>query len=957
MSFLANLRQQQASANQSLRLCFVLKIDGKLRLAQLHLLLMEFEQEHPVPPGTAYSISPDHLHTPPPYLDARDLSLLRQLLDDSSAWLDKNTGVMPKTSGDEFIQQLLKTGHCYVDAGCLIKIFASATDHKRSEREIHASWESDEWGCQRFHWQKPVGSKLFFCPSPYLFWERSGVIDAAECDLPPEAFSEAIVQNSVLEYHQVDGFLQQHAERWQALDLPLPVKPKTIVEEAQLIPVVRFASLSTAFHGAPRDGLQLMFRYCGEGLCAVFHASAKEQAITYWDGEQAHTLQRSPDREQALSSRLEAYLSQFDWSDQATCWWSRQEATWRTFMLEARPALEADGFYCLFDKGFRHHYVQPEKWQVELQTGEDGQQWRLALSIYTEGMSVDLIKVLTQLHKRPLLENLYQVSLPGGRKLLLAAEQVNGLREELADIIGDACTGTLPDTQLGRLVDLQDLLPNDAIWEGEVNLLDRAQAIHQPPPLLPGKVFLGAELRSYQQTGLCWLQHLRQCGFNGLLADDMGLGKTIQTIAHLYLEQQMGQLDEPALIVVPTSLLHNWSEEIRRFAPSLRCLIQHGTKRHDNWDRIKHYDLIITSYALVARDLEQWQQQPLSWVILDEAQMIKNPKTRASQAVKQLQPAHKLCLTGTPVENHLGELWSIFDFLMPGCLGSNQQFRRHYRKPIEQEANEARFEQLLRRISPFMLRRTKDQVATDLPPKTEIVQHIDMAEDQRALYQQLRHSEREGLELKFSDNRGAGQQQIQVLAALMKLRQACCDPALLGENSISSAKRQYCLEMLEELVAEDRAVLVFSQFTSMLDLLAEELDARKIDYLMLTGKSQNRGALVDAFQQGEAKVFLISLKAGGVGLNLTRADTVIHYDPWWNSAAEQQASDRAHRIGQENPVFVYKLIMQDSVEEKIAQIQKQKAELGWHIGEQAKRSGEQFSLGLQELLSLIDSEG
>jgi len=346
----------------------------------------------------------------------------------------------------------------------------------------------------------------------------------------------------------------------------------------------------------------------------------------------------------------------------------------------------------------------------------------------------------------------------------------------------------------------------------------------------------------------------------------------------------------------------------------------------------------------------------LRWVILDEAQMIKNPKTKISQAVKQLQSAHRLCLTGTPVENHLGELWSIFDFLMPGCLGNSQQFRYYYRKPIEQEANEARLEQLLRRIAPFMLRRTKDQVATDLPPKTEIVQHIAMADDQSAFYQQLRRSGKDELELKFAETKGKGQQQIQILAALMKLRQACCDPALLGEPSISSAKREHCLEMLEELVAEDRAVLVFSQFTSMLDLLAEELDERKITYLMLTGKSRHRGALVKSFQQGEAKIFLISLKAGGVGLNLTRADTVIHYDPWWNSAAEQQASDRAHRIGQNKPVFVYKLIMQDSVEGKIADIQRQKAELGGHIGEQAKRSGEQFALGLQELLSLMDSE-
>ena len=358
----------------------------------------------------------------------------------------------------------------------------------------------------------------------------------------------------------------------------------------------------------------------------------------------------------------------------------------------------------------------------------------------------------------------------------------------------------------------------------------------------------------------------------------------------------------------------------------------------------------------MARDLPLWQQQALSWVILDEAQMIKNPRTKIRRAVVQLDCRYRLCLSGTPMQNHLGELWSIFDFLMPGCLGSEREFVQFFRKPIEEQGDELRFQQLLTRISPFMLRRSKDQVAADLPRKTEVDQIIIMDNDQQALYDEIKTNSWWQLQQELAGESNSGKQQIQVLTALLKLRQVCCDPQLIGEPTISSAKRQHCIEMISELVAEGRSMLVFSQFTSMLDLLARDLQEKNIPYLMLTGEVQNRQQRVDAFQAGEAPVFLISLKAGGVGLNLTRADTVIHYDPWWNSAAQQQATDRAHRIGQDKPVFVYKLIMQASIEEKIAELQLRKAQLGKQIGEQAQHNSEQFALKLKDLLALIQDD-
>jgi len=384
--------------------------------------------------------------------------------------------------------------------------------------------------------------------------------------------------------------------------------------------------------------------------------------------------------------------------------------------------------------------------------------------------------------------------------------------------------------------------------------------------------------------------------------------------------------------------------------------VLHGAKRHEMWPETGHFDVLITTYQLAATDLHRWQAQTLSWLILDEAQQIKNPKTRHSQAVKEIPCQQRLCLSGTPVENHLGEFWSIMSFLNPGCLGQWQEFNRHYRKAIEQQGNAARMQQLLAHVSPFMLRRTKDQIATDLPPKTEISQFISLEPAQRDFYEQIKTSSWQELQTDLQSVERRGQQHIAVLTALLKLRQACCDPGLLAEGDLPSAKREHCIEMIEELVAERRAVLVFSQFTKMLDILEQALNERKIPSVLLTGATRQRQTCVDAFQRGEAPVFLISLKAGGTGLNLTRADTVIHYDPWWNSAAEKQASDRAHRIGQHKPVFVYKLIAENTIEEKIEKLQQQKLHLSAQIDQQAEINADTFSLKFEELLTLLQNE-
>ncbi|KTC95712.1 DEAD/DEAH box helicase [Legionella erythra] len=440
---------------------------------------------------------------------------------------------------------------------------------------------------------------------------------------------------------------------------------------------------------------------------------------------------------------------------------------------------------------------------------------------------------------------------------------------------------------------------------------------------------LRAMLRDYQQQGLNWLQLLRESRLGGVLADDMGLGKTVQTLAHMQLEKEQGRLQNASLIVAPTSLVVNWFEEAKRFTPELKVLIFHGQERHQ--DEFDGYDLVISTYGLIQRDKSRFVDYPFYYLILDEAQSIKNARAKTTQIIQQVKATHRLCLSGTPLENHLGELWSLFHFLMPGLLGDARQFRRFFKTPIEKDGDEARRELLAARVRPFMLRRNKNQVASELPPKTEMVRLVELAGNQRDLYEAIRIS----MEKKVRDaiaRQGMGKSHIVLLDALLKLRQVCCDPRLLPIPGAAiahgfSAKLDALLDLLDNLVDEGRRILVFSQFTSMLKLIEEQLDRRRYAYLKLTGQTQNRQELVNQFQQGQVPIFLISLKAGGTGLNLTRADTVIHYDPWWNPAAEEQATDRSHRIGQENPVFVYKLITRGTVEEAILAMQSRKRAL------------------------------
>jgi len=438
-------------------------------------------------------------------------------------------------------------------------------------------------------------------------------------------------------------------------------------------------------------------------------------------------------------------------------------------------------------------------------------------------------------------------------------------------------------------------------------------------------------LRSYQKEGVYWLRYLERSGFCGILADEMGLGKTLQTLTWIQLERtQEKSRGKPVLIVCPTSLVDNWADEAEKFTPNLRALKMHGSDRHDHWESMKDRDLIITSYALLRRDLDEYLKMEFSIAVLDEAQHIKNRTTQNSVSTKKIRAMQKLVLTGTPIENSVADLWSIMDFLMPGYLGNAKAFRENYELPISRGGPDAELAQikLRRKLHPFLLRRLKRDVAKDLPDKIQRVAHCSLSKDQYLVYKQLLESAKR----KISDMveaQGFNRSRMQIFKTLLRLRQTCCHLDLLKlpelKSEFPSAKMELFFELVDEALDAHHRILVFSQFTSMLSILKKELEARDLKYCYLDGATKNRQAMVKEFNTDRSiSVFLISLKAGGSGLNLTGADMVIHYDPWWNPAVEDQATDRAHRIGQKNTVYSVKLITKETVEEKVLQMQQRK---------------------------------
>ncbi|MFM8342442.1 MAG: DEAD/DEAH box helicase, partial [Methylomonas sp.] len=504
-----------------------------------------------------------------------------------------------------------------------------------------------------------------------------------------------------------------------------------------------------------------------------------------------------------------------------------------------------------------------------------------------------------------------------------------------------------------RLNPLAALMLED--WQDEIGFsadehwqahLKRLQDARDYQPIVPST--FQAELRDYQQDGYNWLARLAEWGVGACLADDMGLGKTVQGLALLVQRAPKG----PSLIIAPTSVCMNWEKEAQRFAPTLKPQILGSGDRQAVMEKLGSYDLLICSYGLLQQEsvAELLASIHFQTVILDEAQWIKNIATRRSQGAMNLQAEFKVIMTGTPLENHLGELWNLFRFINPGLLGSLEQFNQRFAGPIERDRNAQARQQLKKLIQPFILRRTKTQVLQELPPRTEIPVYIELSSEETAFYEALR---RESLAVLTSNDAPPGQKQLQILAAITKLRRSCCNTNLVNPDlALPSSKLAAFGDIVDELLANQHKALVFSQFVDHLHLLEQYLQQRGISYQYLDGSTpaKARQTRVDAFQRGEGELFLVSLKAGGVGLNLTAADYVTHMDPWWNPAVEDQASDRAHRMGQQRPVTIYRMIAKNTIEEKIVALHGQKRDLADSLLEGADISGK---MSADDLLSLM----
>ncbi len=617
------------------------------------------------------------------------------------------------------------------------------------------------------------------------------------------------------------------------------------------------------------------------------------------------------------------------------------------FLAREFPKLQREWSVTLDEQLENRTLKNLERVEPQFQITSSGVQWFELGVVFAAGGGETFSAADIQ---RLVLSGQNHTRLKNGKMAVIDTGAVEELQEVLLDCAPqqNAAGYRINNTQAGFL---EATLRQHADWKVQAPAAWRDRAAKQSgearlecPPLGD----LENVLRPYQKQGVAWLHFLRANGFGGILADEMGLGKTLQTLAFFKTLRSAecgvrsnlptapaaiphSALRTPHLIVCPTSLVFNWVAEVKKFTPELKILALHGPDRHARFDEIAASDIVVTSYALIRRDAEKYCGLEFDTVALDEAQHIKNRQTQNAQAVKAVRAKHRIVLTGTPLENSVLDLWSIFDFLMPGYLGTAKDFRERYELPIAKEKNAEAQARLARRLRPFMLRRLKKEVAADLPAKIEQVSFCDLTPDQRGVYQQVIEASRKEV-LAAVGAQGLAKSRMVVLTALLRLRQVCCDLRLLKLDNVNPANASGKLdlfgELLEEVIDGGHRVLVFSQFVGMLALLKERLTAEKIEFCYLDGSTTDRGAVVEQFQKNDAiPVFLISLKAGGVGLNLTGADTVIHFDPWWNPAVEDQATDRAHRIGQTKVVTSYKLITRDTVEEKILTLQNRKREI------------------------------
>ena len=716
--------------------------------------------------------------------------------------------------------------------------------------------------------------------------------------------------------------------------------PKHIQTPQQIEPNTRVYLFSQA--SKPQNGvLRLEFDYQGISINPL------SDSATYTDTRGALCYRNTAFELAVMEQLQELGFKQYQtldskWQVLQHCqWYLTDLGHWYHIVHKVCEDWRQRGWQVTLDDNF-YYQVQEgsDGLALSVQETETGM-FATTLTTELEEQSVSLIPLLSAAIKKQgikawleaeALPDFVYLPLGKGEAIAVDAETVKSLVTDLLQFIPEQQGQEevlMPAHLLARPMQSKQVL----VQGRHVPLTDRIEALtHIRDVLIPHD--LTAKLRNYQQNGLRWLQHLDRIQLGGLLADDMGLGKTLQVLAYIAGLKEQQQLSAPVLVLAPTSVVYNWQTEAAKFTPGLNTRLIQGNQRSALLENLRDADLVITSYALISRDLSHYLDQSFRAVIVDEAQVLKSKTTALYKSLSQLSARQWFALTGTPVENHLGELWTKFSLLQPALLGNQSQFNQLFRKPIEKHNDKQAQQRLMARIEPFVLRREKRQVATELPEKTEIIQYVPLDEKQRLWYETVRASVDEKIRALIAQQ-GIASSQIDILSAMVKLRQICCHPALLPQANAKRVKRagklDWLAEMLPPMLAEGRKILIFSQFTSMLDKVNTELNALDIDTALLTGATADRPGQIERFTQGQASVFLISLKAGGSGLNLTEADTVIHLEPWWNPSAQQQATDRAYRIGQTRRVMVYHLIAPGTIEERMLALQAGKQRLAEQV--------------------------
>jgi superfamily II DNA or RNA helicase len=868
--------------------------------------------------------------------------------------------ILSGEEGAEILELLLRSGRCYWQSG-------DSTPLSLGEpRPAEPHWARNAGGSLHASFKAQPPAK-FFLPlhPPWYVDPESSMCGPLQLQMTPAA-AEAWLKAPLIAPQETPRLAQAMQSETGAISLPIPeAVPVEVVESVVPIPCIKLATLrlqwwelpggfgQPSLDGVPIHYGRVSFEYRGLRI----PAELPPEMFEHFDGEKVLRIERNP----AAEAKAFRMLAKNEFvPDNEVFNYHRHERLLNSFILRTGtadswmkhgssllPNLREAGWQVELDPTFELAIAEVTDWYADAQPDGAPNWFDVELGVKVGEEKINLLPVLLEalkkqgnalsLDKLQALKpgKLIPIRLPDNRILPFPAGRLREILSILLELFDPKSLDKsnrlkLPKLRVAELAGLDG--KEGWNWFGGETLRELARKMKsfQGITRVVPPSGLRAELRPYQQDGLSWLQFLREYELSGILADDMGLGKTVQALAHLLVEKEAGRLDKPAIVIAPTSLMVNWRQEAERFAPTLRTLVLHGPDRKSRFADIPAHDLVLTTYPLLPRDAEYLLGVEFHCAILDEAQFIKNPKTQWAQLVCQLQARHRLCLTGTPMENHLGELWSLFNFLLPGFLGDETRFRALFRNPIERGSSEDRRQLLARRVAPFLLRRRKEEVAKELPPKTEIAQNVELGGAQRDLYESIRLAMHQRVREEV-EKKGMSRSHIIILDALLKLRQVCCDPRLLPLESArkvtESAKLDLLMDLIPEMLAEGRRILLFSQFTSMLALIEQRLAAEKIDWVKLTGSTTDRATPVNRFQNGEVPLFLISLKAGGTGLNLTAADTVIHYDPWWNPAVENQATDRAHRIGQEKTVFVYKLLTVGTVEEKIVSMQAKKREL------------------------------